>query len=113
MALLGAPMLVLAALAQGLRWWSIATLGPRWNTRVIVIPKLPRIEAGPYRLLRHPNYLAVVVEGIALPLVHSAWITAVTFTALNALILWVRIRVEDAALDREGRADSCASAEVA
>ena len=91
-------MLVLVLLSQGLRWWCIATLGSRWNTRVIVVPGLPRVEAGPYRFLSHPNYVAVVVEGIALPMVHAAWITALVFTVLNAALLTVRIGVENAAL---------------
>ena len=95
---LGWPMLVLVVLAQGLRWWCIATLGPRWNTRVIVLPGSPLVTGGPYRLLRHPNYVAVVVEGIALPLVHTAWVTALVFTVLNAWLLTVRIRVEEQAL---------------
>ncbi|MGN6300230.1 MAG: isoprenylcysteine carboxylmethyltransferase family protein, partial [Angustibacter sp.] len=75
--------------------------GPQWNTRVIVVPGLPLVTGGPYRLLRHPNYVAVVVEGFALPLVHSAWVTAVAFTVLNAALLTVRIRVEDRALHPE------------
>ena len=58
---------------------------------MIVVPGLPRVEAGPYRFLSHPNYVAVVVEGIALPLVHAAWITALVFTVLNAALLTVRI----------------------
>jgi methyltransferase len=95
---LGWPMLVLVAAGQGLRWWCIATLGPRWNTRVIVIPGMPLVSRGPYRRLRHPNYLAVVIEGAALPLVHSGWITAVAFTVLNAAVLSVRLREENRAL---------------
>ncbi len=96
---LGFPALVLALLCQGLRWWCIHSLGPRWNTRVIVVPDLPPIrDRGPYRYLRHPNYLVVVTEGLALPLVHSAWITALSFTVLNAVLLWVRIGVEERAL---------------
>ncbi|MFD7003695.1 isoprenylcysteine carboxyl methyltransferase family protein [Streptomyces mirabilis] len=92
------PMLAALAAAQALRWWCIATLGPRWNTRVIVVPGLPLVTSGPYRLLRHPNYVAVVAEGVALPLVHTAWVTAVVFTALNAALLTVRIRCENRAL---------------
>jgi methyltransferase len=65
---------------------------------VIVVPGLPLVTGGPYRFLRHPNYVAVVVEGFALPLVHGAWVTALVFTVLNAGLLAVRIRVEDAAL---------------
>lgn len=96
---LGWPMLVLVLASQGLRWWCIATLGPRWNTRVIVVPGLPLVARGPYRWLHHPNYVAVVVEGFALPLVHTAWITAIAFTVLNAvLLLAYRIPCENRAL---------------
>jgi methyltransferase len=96
---LGWPMLVLVLASQALRWWCIATLGPRWNTRVIVVPGLALVASGPYRWLRHPNYVAVVVEGFALPLVHTAWITALAFTVLNAVLLFaVRIPAENRAL---------------
>ena len=97
---LGWPMLILAGASQALRWWCIATLGRRWNTRVIVVPGMPLVTTGPYRWLRHPNYVAVVVEGVALPLVHSSWATAAGFSALNALLLRVRLRCENAALRR-------------
>ena len=93
-------MLALVLASQVLRWWCIATLGRRWNTRVIVVPGLAPVTSGPYRWLRHPNYVAVVVEGVALPLVHGAWMTAAAFTVANAVLLTVRIRVEDAALAR-------------
>ncbi len=73
---LGWPMLALLVGAHALRWWCIRTLGPQWNTRVIRVPGAPLVTGGPYRWLRHPNYVAVVVEGFALPLVHTAWITA-------------------------------------
>lgn len=102
-------MLALVLGAQGLRWWCIATLGRRWNTRVIVVPGLPPVRSGPYRLLRHPNYVAVVVEGAALPLVHACWWTALGFTFANAALLAVRLRVENAALatlPREATADA-------
>ena len=91
-------MLALVAVAQALRWWCIATLGPQWNTRVIVVPDLAPVRTGPYRFLAHPNYVAVVVEGIALPLIHACWITAAGFTILNAALLRVRLRVENDAL---------------
>lgn len=100
---LGWTMLALALGSQVLRWWCISTLGPRWNTRVIVVPGMPLVKSGPYRWLSHPNYVAVVVEGFALPLVHSAWITAVTFTVLNALLLTTRIGVENRALATTGQ----------
>jgi methyltransferase len=95
---LGWPMLAAVLAAQALRWWCIATLGRQWNTRIFVVPGLGRVSGGPYRLLSHPNYVAVVVEGIALPLVRSAWITALAFTVLNAILLRVRITTENRAL---------------
>ncbi|WP_093769652.1 isoprenylcysteine carboxyl methyltransferase family protein [Streptomyces sp. F-7] len=97
---LGWPALALVLLAQALRWWCITTLGPYWNTRVIVVAGARLVGDGPYRLLRHPNYVAVVVEGAALPLVHSAWITATVFTLADAVLLTVRVRCENAALTR-------------
>ncbi len=96
--LLGWPMLLLVLASQGLRWWCISTLGRQWSTRVVVVPDLERVGRGPYAVTRHPNYMAVAVEGAALPLVHSAWLTAIMFTVLNAALLTVRIRVENAAL---------------
>ncbi len=96
---LGWSMFAVVLLAQGLRWWCISVLGPQWNTRVIVVPGLQLVAKGPYRWLRHPNYVAVVVEGIALPLVHTAWVTAAVFLLLNIPLLTVRIRAEEAALD--------------
>jgi methyltransferase len=96
---LGWAALAVALASQALRWWCIATLGPQWNTRVIVVPGLPLVTAGPYRVLRHPNYVAVVAEGLALPLVHTAWVTALVFTVLNAvLLLRYRIPAEERAL---------------
>jgi methyltransferase len=65
---------------------------------VIVIPGAPRVTGGPYRLLPHPNYVAVIAEGFALPLVHTAWLTALVFTLLNAALLRTRIHIENAAL---------------
>lgn len=97
---LGWSMVLVVLLAQALRWWCIATLGRSWNTRVIVVPDTPRVRTGPYRWIPHPNYVAVVVEGVALPLVHGAWVTASVFTVLNAWLLTVRIRTEDRALRR-------------
>jgi methyltransferase len=97
---LGLSMLTLVVAAQVLRWWCITTLGRQWNTRVIVVPGAPRVTGGPYRLFPHPNYVAVIVEGFALPLVHSAWLTALAFTVLNAALLKTRLNVENAALAR-------------
>jgi len=91
-------MLVVLVASQTLRWWCITTLGHRWNTRVIIVPGLAPVTGGPYRFFSHPNYVAVVAEGIALPLVHGAWVTALVFTVLNAWLLTVRIRCENKAL---------------
>ena len=96
--LLTGGALVLVLLSQALRWWCVLTLGEQWTTRVIVVPGMTRVRRGPYRWLTHPNYVAVVVEGVALPLVHTAWMTAVGFTVLNAALLAVRVRVENTAL---------------
>lgn len=95
---LGWPMLAIVVAAQGLRWWCITTLGRQWNTRVIIIPGATRVVGGPYKYLPHPNYVAVIGEGIALPLVHTSWLTALVFTALNAVLLATRINVENTAL---------------
>lgn len=108
---LGWPMVAVVVGTQALRWWCIRTLGPQWNTRVVVVPGMPLVGGGPYRWLRHPNYVAVVLEGIALPLVHSAWITAVVFTLLNAWLLRVRIGTENKALNlSSGPADDRSTA---
>jgi methyltransferase len=96
---LAVPAAVVALGSQCLRWWCIRTLGTRWNTRILVVPGLPLVRRGPYRLLPHPNYVAVVLEGIALPLVGTAWVTALVFTVLNAvLLLGFRIPAEERAL---------------
>jgi methyltransferase len=107
---LAVVMTVLVLASQALRWWCIATLGRRWNTRVIVVPGLAPVVSGPYRFLPHPNYVAVVVEGFALPLVHAAWVTALVFTLANAVLLRVRLHVENAALATLPPAGASASA---
>ena len=99
---LGWSMFAVVVAAQLLRWWCITTLGTQWNTRVVVVPGAPRVTGGPYRFFSHPNYVAVIAEGFALPLVHTAWITAVVFTVLNAVLLNRRIAVENSALARLG-----------
>ncbi|MEU1028301.1 isoprenylcysteine carboxylmethyltransferase family protein [Streptomyces mirabilis] len=96
--LVGWSALVVLILVQAGRAWCMRALGPRWNTRVIVVPGLPPVTTGPYRWMRHPNYLIVLFEGIALPLVHTAWITAMLFTLANTPWLVVRIRTENAVL---------------
>ena len=92
------PAFWVVAAAQMLRWWCITTLGKQWNTRVVVVPGAARVAGGPYRFIPHPNYVAVVLEGVALPLVGGAWVTALVFSFANAALLRTRIRVEDKAL---------------
>jgi len=91
--------LAVFVLAQGLRYWAIQSLGRYWNTRIIIVPGAKKIAGGPYRYLRHPNYLAVALELLSLPLIFNAWITALAATLLNAwLLLTVRIPAEEKAL---------------
>jgi len=85
---------------QGFRVWVITTLGPRWTTRIIVVPGEELIKSGPYWLIGHPNYAVVVGEIIVLPLAFGLVWFGVVFSVLNAILLWVRIRAEDTALDR-------------
>jgi len=92
----------IVVLTMALRYWAIFTLGERWNTRVIVIPGLPAVASGPYRFVRHPNYVAVAIEVAVLPLVHCAWVTALVATVANALLLAARIRHEERALEATG-----------
>ncbi|MGV0780853.1 isoprenylcysteine carboxyl methyltransferase family protein [Mycolicibacterium peregrinum] len=94
----GRIMVGVVLAAQALRWWCITTLGRQWNTRVVVVPGATRVVDGPYRLIPHPNYVAVVTEGAALPLAGGAWLTALVFTVANAALLRTRIRVENEAL---------------
>ena len=105
-ALLGWPMFGIAVLCQLGRIWIIRSLGHQWNTRVIVVPGMPLSRRGPYRWERfpHPNYVLVVIEGMAIPLVHTAWLTAAIFAVLNAvLLIGFRIPAEDRALQAAGR----------
>ncbi len=87
-----------ALAAQALRYWAISTLGDKWNTRVIVMPGGVPVTAGPYRFIKHPNYVAVVMELFAVPMIYGNWITALVFTVGNAALLSVRIRAEEEAL---------------
>jgi methyltransferase len=95
--------LVAFLLVQPLRYWAILSLEESWNVRVLVVPGGRRLRRGPYRYLSHPNYLVVIVEIAALPMIFGAWITTLVFTALNAAFLYVRICTEERALrDLEG-----------
>lgn len=91
-------LLALYGLLQIARLWVILSLGPYWTTRVISVPGAPLVRKGPYRVLRHPNYLVVAAEVAVLPLAFGAWEIALVFSLLNGAVLWRRIRVENAAL---------------
>ncbi|CAN7335377.1 isoprenylcysteine carboxylmethyltransferase family protein [Phenylobacterium sp. LjRoot219] len=90
--------LALYALLQMLRLWTLSTLGDRWTTRIITLPGEPLVRRGPYRFLPHPNYLVVAGEVAVLPLVFGLPAYALGFSLLNAVVLWIRIRAENAAL---------------
>ncbi|MBM3536651.1 MAG: hypothetical protein FJX55_02300 [Alphaproteobacteria bacterium] len=85
-------------LLQAARLWVMASLGRLWTTRIVTIPGTPLVRTGPYRYVRHPNYLVVAGEIAALPLVFGLWEAALVFSGLNAALLWVRIRAENEAL---------------
>jgi methyltransferase len=91
-------LLAIFILLQGARLWTIASLGSRWTTRVIVVPGAPLVSRGPYRLMRHPNYAIVVVEIAIVPLALGLPAFAVAFSLMNATLLCWRIHVENAAL---------------
>jgi methyltransferase len=95
---LGVVALVAALFAQLLRYAAVVTLGERWNVRIIVWPSRAPVTGGLYRYVRHPNYVAVIVELAAVPLVHGAFVTAALFTLCNAALLAVRIRAEERAM---------------
>ena len=89
-----------AGAAQALRYWAIATLGVRWNTRIMIFPNAAPVTAGPYCFLRHPNYLAVIIEMACVPMIGGYWLTAAVFSLGNAALLTVRIREEEKSLGR-------------
>jgi methyltransferase len=97
------PLIAVFALLQLARVWVLATLGRTWTTRIISLPGAPLVAHGPYRFLRHPNYAIVAGEIAVLPLAFGQWTIAVVFSALNAAVLWLRIRTEDAALAERRR----------
>lgn len=104
--ILAVAMIMALVVSMALRYWVIATLGRRWTTRVLCLPGEPVVTAGPFRFFRHPNYLAVVIEILALPMVHTAWLTAIVFSAANGFLLARRVRVEEAGLRRYNDPDS-------
>jgi len=94
----GWALIGLFLLLQMGRLWVLATLGPRWTTRIIVLPGAPLVQSGPFRLMSHPNYVVVAAEIAVLPLAFGLWGVAALFTLLNAAVLAIRIRAENAAL---------------
>ncbi len=90
-------------LVQPLRFWVMSTLGEYWTTRIIMVPDAPLIAHGPYRFVKHPNYIIVIAEIALLPLALGATMIALVFSLLNAAMLWVRIRAENAALAQRPR----------
>jgi methyltransferase len=96
---LAVPAAALFLLATGLRWWAIHSLGAHWNVQVMDSASLGVVATGPFRWVRHPNYLGVFIEMAAAPLIHTAWITALLGAAGNAWVLRNRLRVEEAVLE--------------
>ncbi|HXG56212.1 MAG TPA: isoprenylcysteine carboxylmethyltransferase family protein [Vicinamibacterales bacterium] len=99
----GAVGLLVFASAKALKYWAMATLRERWTFRVLVPPGSARVVGGPYRVIRHPNYVAVLGELAGVALMAHAWIAGPAGTALFAALLWLRIRVEERALGIESR----------
>ena len=96
--IVGGIALGVLGLATGLRIWTLTSIGRAWNVRVVAPENDTISTAGPYRFIRHPNYLCVILEIAALPLVHTAWLSALALSAINAGVLVVRIRTEEATL---------------
>jgi methyltransferase len=92
------PLIGVFVVLQALRLWVLASLGGRWTTRIIILPDAPLVTGGPFRFLRHPNYVVVVAEIAVLPLAFGLVWLALVFSLLNAAVLWVRISAEGAAL---------------
>lgn len=92
------PLIALFLLLQLGRLWVLLTLGGRWTTRIIVLPEAPLVARGPFRFVRHPNYLVVAGEIAVLPLAFGLWQVALLFSLLNAAVLFIRIRAEERAL---------------
>ena len=101
----GVPAALCFGIGQCLRYAAIHALGGRWTVRILTLPGAAPVTQGVYRYLRHPNYLGVVLEIAALPLMHSAWRSALVFTLANAVLLTVRIRKEERALSGNGGYD--------
>lgn len=97
---IAAGAVVAELFAQLLRYWVIFTLGPRWNTRIIVLPDAAPVTGGPFRFLRHPNYVAVAIEMVAVPMIGGAWLTAIAFSLGNVILMMFRIPAEERAMGK-------------
>ena len=95
---LGTIMLIVFLAANVVRWWVIRTLGEHWNVQIVDSTRLGVVTSGPFRFVRHPNYAAVFAEIIALPLIHTAWITAIVGTVAHAIVLKMRLSTEERVL---------------
>ena len=91
-----------ALAGQGLRWWAQNTLGERWTTRILVIPQEQPVSGGPFRFLRHPNYIGVVLELGSFPMLLGAWRSALVFSLANAILMRWRITMEEQAWKQSG-----------
>lgn len=91
-------LFIIFVLTQLLRYWALSSLGIYWNTRILVVPNLNLVKKGPYKYIKHPNYLAVITEIAVIPLIFSCYLTAIVFTILNLVTLRRRIRIEEKAL---------------
>lgn len=96
--LISATGVILMAASKALKWWAMASLGVRWTFRVLIVPGAPLVTRGPYAIWRHPNYIAVAGEFLAMALMANARITGPVTTLLFSWLMWRRIRVEDRAL---------------
>lgn len=91
-------LLALFLITQAMRIWALTSLGKFWNTKIIILPGADVVKKGPYKIIKHPNYLIVALELIVIPLMYNAYITLATFTLLNIVILSIRIPAEERAL---------------
>jgi methyltransferase len=93
-------LIPILALTQIIRYWSVFSLGNFWNTKIIIVPNNQVVSKGPYRYMKHPNYVVVAVEILLIPLLFQAYITALLFTLLNIVMMTIRIPIEEKALQR-------------
>jgi len=92
-------LIIIFICMQMLRYWAIFSLGKRWNTKILVLPNTEPIRSGLYKYLKHPNYIAVIIEIGVIPLLFSCYYTAIVFSILNLIVLKRRIRIEEEALN--------------